>query len=96
MRLLPILLLALAPPDEPQATFKGEVHVSRVVVDAHVIDRRGEPIPDLGAADFEAFVDGKLAEVESAEWVPAGESEFKAAEPGAESSVAPVVAPLGG
>ncbi len=95
MRLLPILLLALAQPDEPPVAFKGEVHVSRVVVDAHVIDRRGEPIPDLGAADFEAFVDGKPAEVESAEWVPAGESEFRAAEPGAASSVAPVVAPPG-
>jgi VWFA-related protein len=95
MRLLPILLLALAPKDEPQATFKREVQVSRVVVDAHVIDKKGEPIRDLGAADFEAFVDGKPAEVESAEWVPAGQSEFTAAGPGAPSLVAPVTAPPG-
>jgi VWFA-related protein len=95
MRLLPILLLALAAPDEPQATFRREVQVSRVVVDARVIDNRGEVIPDLGAADFEALVDGNPAEVESAEWLPAGQSEFSNAEPGTGSAIAPVAAPPG-
>jgi len=86
--------------EDPQGTFRRDVQVSRVVVDAHVVDSSGDPIPGLGAADFEVLVDGKRAEVESVEWVPAGQSEFTPrtpapGEPEGAQPVAPAGAPSG-
>jgi VWFA-related protein len=63
-------LSAQAPPGRPDS-YREEARVERVVVDAHVVDRRGEPIPDLKAADFLVKVDGKPVPLESVEWVPA-------------------------
>ncbi len=48
---------------------REHVEVRRAVVDVRVVDRRGDPVPGLGAADFRALVDGVPAAVESAEWV---------------------------
>lgn len=45
------------------------VDVERVVVDARVIDRKGEPLFGLGAADFRVKIDGNPATVESVQWV---------------------------
>ena len=52
-------------------SFREEARVERVVVDAYVTDRSGDPIPDLGPADFRVRVDGRTVELESAEWIPA-------------------------
>ena len=49
---------AQAPPERP-GSYREEARVERVVVDAHVTDRRSEPMPDLTAADFLVKVDGK-------------------------------------
>jgi VWFA-related protein len=64
---------------------RGEVRVSRVVLDAYVTDGRGDPIPDLAASDFRVRAGGKELEVESAEWIAIGTSEgpADAGEPGA-------------
>ena len=48
-------------------TFKSDVSV--VVVDAHVVDRTGQPIIDLKPHDFEVSISGKARRVTSAEFV---------------------------
>ncbi len=50
--------------------FQGQVEVRRVVVDARVVDRRGEPLAGLAASDFRVLVDGRGVPVEAVEWVP--------------------------
>jgi VWFA-related protein len=55
-----------------QPTFRERVDVTRVLVDARVLDSRGEPIRGLGPEDFRVRVDGRAARVESAEWVEGG------------------------
>ena len=59
-----------APPVRP-GSFREEARVERVIVDAYVTDRYGDPIPDLKPEDFRVRVDGKPVALESAEWVPA-------------------------
>jgi VWFA-related protein len=63
-------LFAQVPPGRPDS-HREEARVERVVVDTHVVDRRGEVIPDLEPADFLVKVDGKPVPLESADWVPA-------------------------
>ena len=48
------------------------VSVSRVLIDARVVDPRGEPIRNLNADHFKVRIDGKPARVESAVWVGDG------------------------
>ena len=64
MRLLLAALLALAP------QVRETITVERIIVDARVTDRKGEPILGLKADDFHVLIDGKPAKVESVEWVP--------------------------
>jgi hypothetical protein len=40
-------------------SFREEARVERVIVDAYVTDRYGDPIPDLGPEDFRLRVDEK-------------------------------------
>lgn len=47
-----------------------QITVERVLVDARVTDHDFNPILGLTAADFEVRIDGKLATVESVEWIP--------------------------
>jgi len=68
---------------------RGEVRVSRVVLDAYVTDGAGDVIPDLAPSDFRVRAGGKEMEVEAAEWIPAGKSEGPAEEAGPGSSEAP-------
>ncbi|MEO6325115.1 MAG: hypothetical protein ABIT01_14830 [Thermoanaerobaculia bacterium] len=83
--LLAFLIPAQAPtPKSPSAVsplptaspgdIRREVSVSRIVVDAFVTDRKGDPIPGLTPSDFRATIDGVMAEVESAEWIAAAPS----------------------
>jgi VWFA-related protein len=60
---------AAAAPQQPR--FEEKVEVSRVVVDARVLDSRGRPILGLGPEDLRLTVDGKPVPLESARWVPA-------------------------
>jgi VWFA-related protein len=65
---------------------RGEVTVERIIIDAHVIDSRGYPIEDLRPSDFRVLIDGKPAEVEAVEWIPADRgvspAEIEEQEPG--------------
>ena len=51
-----------AAPAGPQPTFRTGVNIVRV--DAIVTDRRGDPVTDLAAADFEIVEDGKAQAIE--------------------------------
>ncbi len=59
------------------------VTVSRVLLDARVVDARGEPIRNLNAGHFKVRIDGKPARVESALWVGDGGRSAAAAVPAA-------------
>lgn len=49
----------------------GEIiNVERVLIDARVTEMNGDPLVGLGPADFRVKIDGRLAKVESVEWVP--------------------------
>ena len=50
-------------PDSPAATVVDQVTVNVVNIDVHVTNRRGEPIADLTAADFEVYEEGEQVEV---------------------------------
>src|SRR5438445_12255016 len=49
--------------------FGERVEVARLIVDARVLDDRGNPIAGLTADDFKVSIDGKVARVETATWV---------------------------
>src|SRR5262245_47865680 len=56
-----------APAQEPR--FGERVDVERVLLDVRVITGRGQPVRDLGPADFRLDVGGRTVPVESAQWV---------------------------
>jgi VWFA-related protein len=56
-----------------QPRFREHVEVTRVLIDARVFDRAGDPIEGLGPADFEVRVDGEVVPIESVEWVSASQ-----------------------
>jgi VWFA-related protein len=60
--------------------FREEITVERIIVDAYVIDSRGNPIRELQPKDFKVKVDGKPAEIESLEWQEEG-TRFPEGEP---------------
>jgi VWFA-related protein len=67
------------------------VEVSRVLVDARVVDGHDQPIRGLTAADFKVKIDGKAARVESAFWVSGAGPDLPS--PG-EASSRPLAAPI--
>ncbi|HEV8659047.1 MAG TPA: hypothetical protein VGS96_10500 [Thermoanaerobaculia bacterium] len=52
------------------AQVREQIVVERILVDARVTDDMGDPILGLTAADFIVKIDGKLAKVESVDWIP--------------------------
>ncbi len=56
-----------------QAPFVERVDVSRVLIDARVLDDQGKAVPDLGPEDFVVNIDGDRVRVESVEWIEGGE-----------------------
>src|SRR6266540_1368142 len=52
------------------AQVREQITVERILVDARVTDAMGDPILGLTAADFIVKVDGRLARVESVDWIP--------------------------
>jgi VWFA-related protein len=70
-------------PANREGSVRRELHVGRVEIDAYVTSSSGDPIPDLLPSDFRVEIDGRSANVESAEWVPAERSEGAPSEPAA-------------
>jgi VWFA-related protein len=50
--------------------FGESVEVERVLIDARVVDARGDAIRGLTAADFRLRVDGRPVPLESVQWIP--------------------------
>ena len=88
--LVPTLAAAQLPspqtgsPDSPATTVAEQVTVNIVNIDVHVTNRRGQPIADLVAADFELYENGVRVEVtnflnasarDGREWIDGGELE---------------------
>jgi VWFA-related protein len=67
MRRLLFLLLSALP---AVAQLQEQITVERILIDARVTDGRGDPVLGLTPADFKVRIDGKPAQVESAEWIP--------------------------
>lgn len=77
---LPVVLvsflgLAAASHQQPQSSYREDVRVDRVIVDAYVTDERGDVISNLAAADFRLRVDGQSVPIESVDWVAVDQSE---------------------
>ena len=66
-------LVPAAGQDQQPPRHTESVTVSRVLIDARVVDPLGEPIRNLNAGHFKVRIDGKPARVESALWVGDGE-----------------------
>ncbi len=61
---------ALAQEANPQHTTHTDiVEVTRLVVDAYIVDSNGQPVPDLGPENVRVKIGGRRAKVESIEWV---------------------------
>src|SRR5438552_12058133 len=67
MRRILVLVLFTLP---LAAQVREQITVERILVDARVTDDMGEPILGLTPADFIVKIDGKLAKVESVDWIP--------------------------
>jgi VWFA-related protein len=48
--------------------FEGQLDVVRLLVDVRVLDRAGNPVPDLTADDFTVEIDGEPTVVEAVDW----------------------------
>ena len=66
LALVLVLFPALASAQQLQET----ITVERVLIDARVTDTHGDPILGLAPDDFVVKLDGKLAKVESVDWIP--------------------------
>jgi VWFA-related protein len=62
-------LAAFAAVQAQQPRFNERVDVARIIIDARVLDDRGDPVHGLTADDFIATIDGKTVRVETATWV---------------------------
>ena len=58
---------AQTPPPTPGPTFRSGVDL--ITIDVGVVDGRGRPVDDLGAAEFSVKIDGEVRRVVSAELV---------------------------
>ncbi|MGE5235187.1 MAG: VWA domain-containing protein [Acidobacteriota bacterium] len=56
-------------PATDRQRFAGEIEVSRVLLDARVLTRRGQPVLGLQPGDFTVRIDNTLVPVESVAWV---------------------------
>ena len=68
MRRFPILLVLLAA--AAHAQLQEKITVERILVDVRVTNDSGDPILGLKPEDFRVKIDGKVAAIESVEWIP--------------------------
>lgn len=67
---------AVAPAAHQQpGPYRERVEVLRVLLDARVLDDRGQPIRDLDREDFKVEIGGKTARLESVEWISGASAE---------------------
>jgi VWFA-related protein len=88
-----LLALTTGPFAQQPPRFGERVEVARIIIDARVLDDRGNPIRGLAPDDFKVSIDGKPARVETATWV--GGSDLVDAEPSRSTPSAGADAPAG-
>jgi VWFA-related protein len=64
-----VFTLAGQEPAEEQR-FVERITVERIILDAYVTDRHGNPVPDLTPEDLEVRLGGVRAEIEAVDWIP--------------------------
>jgi VWFA-related protein len=68
-----VLFVAGVPPStfsqQQPPRFAERVDVTRILIDARVVDDGGRPVNDLGVEDFGVELGGKAARVDSVQWV---------------------------
>jgi len=64
-----LALLASPAPRAQERAVAERVDVARVLIDARVLDDRGQPVLGLGPEAFEVKIDGRSVRVETAEWI---------------------------
>jgi VWFA-related protein len=83
-------LLALCPcPVAAQRPFVERVDVSRVLIDARVLDDKGQAVTGLGPTDFTVSIDGDPVRIESVEWIEGAEGDLDAVVTDASEEIAP-------
>ena len=63
------LTASVASAQQQPERYIERVEVARVLIDARVLDDRGEPVRDLRQDDFSVKIGGKAARLESVQWV---------------------------
>ncbi len=76
---------------QPPPRFHERIDVARVVVDARVVDDRGNPVIGLSADDFAVKIDHRICRVETAAWIGEHDTTVSAPAASAEGSSAPAV-----
>lgn len=74
-----ILIAGLVIGAQQPPRFGERVDVVRIIVDARVLDDRGNPVPGLTADDFKVSIDGRTGRVETATWVGSRDTDLDAA-----------------
>jgi len=72
---------AIRAQEQAAPRFGERVDVARIIIDARVLDDRGNPIHGLTADDFNVSIDGQTARVETATWVDGRTSNLDLAPP---------------
>lgn len=67
---VPLALLGVT--DAMAQQHREQVTVTRILLDVRALDGTGRPLTGLAASNFEVTVDGRVAKVESAQWMDAG------------------------
>lgn len=78
-RIAVAVVIAVAVAASAHAQYGESITVSRVIVDVRVTKADGAPVPELSASDFEVWIDGHPAAVQSATWTEEGAAAVAAA-----------------
>lgn len=90
VRLAPAALIGVLGPmvalTAQQPPYVERVEVARVLIDARVVDERGQPLLALSPPDFSVKIGGRPVKVETAEWVSGTQSRSDATPQGQPSA----------
>jgi VWFA-related protein len=87
---VPVCAAFAAPSAEPRPTeLRESVRVEQILLDARVIDRHGQPIPDLDPDAFRVRIGGVDARIVAVDWIP--ETEALGADPDGQPALPPTV-----
>jgi VWFA-related protein len=92
---VPLVAIAALGVAAQEGRFEERVDVSRVLIDLRVVDRKGDPLPQLEAGDFRVLVDGTPVSLESVRWISGTTAYVEGRPPGQAAIAGAPVAPPG-